>query len=112
MFKIDETISFLTELLNVNSPSGYTKHAVEYLRETLRDIGYETETTPKGNLMVSVAGKDESQTRGLSAHVDTVGLMVCANNDDGTLSLTNVSGQLTPTRNVKYSDIIKRNDNV
>ena len=112
MFKIDETISFLTELLNVNSPSGYTKHAVDYLRETLRDIGYETETTPKGNLMVSVAGKDESQTRGLSAHVDTLGLMVRSINEDGTLALTNVGGPLTPTLDGEYCDIITRNDKV
>src|SRR5699024_12385980 len=63
MFKTDETVSTLTELLKINSPSGYTENAAAWLEETIRGIGYETEMTPKGNLMVSVAGKNESMTR-------------------------------------------------
>lgn len=112
MFKQDDTISFLTDLLSINSPSGYTKHAVDYLRETLENIGYDTETTPKGNLVVSVTGQDTSHTRGLSAHVDTLGLMVRSINDDGTLSLTKLGGPLTPTLDGEYCDIITRDDKV
>ncbi len=112
MFKQDETISFLTELLSINSPSGYTKHAVGYLRETLEGIGYDTETTPKGNLVVNVEGEDNSRTRGLSAHVDTLGLMVRSINEDGTLSLTKLGGPLTPTLDGEYCDIITRDDKV
>lgn len=112
MFKHDETISFLTELLSINSPSGYTKHAVDYLRETLEGIGYDTETTPKGNLIVDVEGEDNSRTRGLSAHVDTLGLMVRSINEDGTLSLTKLGGPLTPTLDGEYCDIITRDDKV
>src|SRR5699024_5891996 len=112
MFKHDETISFLTELLSINSPSGYTKRAVDYLRETLDGIGYDTETTPKGNLIVNVEGEDNSRTRGLSAHVDTLGLMVRSINEDGTLSLTKLGGPLTPTLDGEYCDIITRDDTV
>lgn len=112
MFKKEETISFLTELLSINSPSGYTKYAIDYVRETLEAVGYDTETTPKGNLVVSVAGKDTSRTRGLSAHVDTLGLMVRSINDDGTLSLTKLGGPLTPTLDGEYCDIITRDDKV
>lgn len=112
MFKQDDTISFLTDLLSINSPSGYTKHAVDHLREMLEDIGYDTETTPKGNLVVSVTGQDTSHTRGLSAHVDTLGLMVRSINDDGTLSLTKLGGPLTPTLDGEYCDIITRDDKV
>lgn len=110
MFKTDETVSFLTELLKISSPSGYTENAAAWLEETIRGIGYETEMTPKGNLIVSVAGKDESTTRGLSAHVDTLGLMVRSVNDDGTLSLTKLGGPLTPTLDGEYCDIITRHD--
>ncbi|MFB9860108.1 M42 family metallopeptidase [Salinicoccus siamensis] len=112
MFKKEETISFLTELLSINSPSGYTKHAVDYVRETLEEVGYDTETTPKGNLIVSVAGQDTKRTRGLSAHIDTLGLMVRSINDDGTLSLTKIGGPLTPTLDGEYCDIITRDDKV
>uniref|UniRef100_UPI00403F0A61 M42 family metallopeptidase n=1 Tax=Candidatus Enterococcus willemsii TaxID=1857215 RepID=UPI00403F0A61 len=112
MFKQEETISFLAELLSINSPTGYTKHAIAFLKKSLETIGYETVTTPKGNLMVHVAGADTTQTRGLSAHVDTLGLMVRSINDDGTLALTKLGGPLTPTLDGEYCDIITRDEKV
>ncbi|CAD2070944.1 glutamyl aminopeptidase [Jeotgalicoccus coquinae] len=112
MFKRDGTISFLTKLLSINSPTGYTNNAVSFLRETIEDIGYETLTTPKGNLIVQVDGENAEVTRGLSAHVDTLGLMVRSINSDGTLSLTKLGGPLTPTLDGEYCDIITRDDKV
>lgn len=112
MFKRDGTISFLTKLLSINSPTGYTNNAVSFLRETIEDIGYETMTTPKGNLIVQVDGENAEVTRGLSAHVDTLGLMVRSINSDGTLSLTKLGGPLTPTLDGEYCDIITRDDKV
>lgn len=112
MFKRDGTISFLTKLLSINSPAGYTTNAVSFLRETIEDIGYETLTTPKGNLIVQVDGENTEVTRGLSAHVDTLGLMVRSINSDGTLSLTKLGGPLTPTLDGEYCDIITRDDKV
>lgn len=112
MFKRDGTISFLTKLLSINSPTGYTNNAVSFLRETIEDIGYETMTTPKGNLIVQVDGENTEVTRGLSAHVDTLGLMVRSINSDGTLSLTKLGGPLTPTLDGEYCDIITRDDKV
>lgn len=112
MFKRDGTISFLTKLLSINSPTGYTNNAVSFLRETIEDIGYETMTTPKGNLIVQVDGENAEITRGLSAHVDTLGLMVRSINSDGTLSLTKLGGPLTPTLDGEYCDIITRDDKV
>lgn len=112
MFKRDGTISFLTKLLSINSPTGYTSNAVSFLRETIEDIGYETVTTPKGNLIVQVDGENTEVTRGLSAHVDTLGLMVRSINSDGTLSLTKLGGPLTPTLDGEYCEIITRDDKV
>lgn len=112
MFKRDGTISFLKKLLSINSPTGYTNNAVSFLRETIEDIGYETMTTPKGNLIVQVDGENAAVTRGLSAHVDTLGLMVRSINSDGTLSLTKLGGPLTPTLDGEYCDIITRDDKV
>lgn len=62
--------------------------------------------------MVQVAGQDTTQTRGLSAHVDTLGLMVRSINSDGTLALTKLGGPLTPTLDGEYCDIITREDTV
>lgn len=112
MFKKEETLSFLTELLSINSPTGYTHHAIHFLKETVDELGFKSETTPKGNLLVHVEGKDASQTRGLSAHVDTLGLMVRSINSNGTLALTKLGGPLTPTLDGEYCDIITRDGKV
>lgn len=112
MFNKEETLSFLVELLAINSPTGYTKQAIDFVQTTVESFGYETIRTPKGNLMVQVAGQDTTQTRGLSAHVDTLGLMVRSINSDGTLALTKLGGPLTPTLDGEYCDIITREDTV
>lgn len=112
MFKQEETVSFLKELLSINSPTGYTTNAIRFLKSAVENIGYETEVTPKGNLIVSVEGEDRKVTRGLSAHVDTLGLMVRSINSDGTLSLTKLGGPLTPTLDGEYCDIITRDNKV
>lgn len=57
-------------------------------------------------------GKDRVITRGLSAHVDTLGLMVRSINSDGTLSLTKLGGSLTPTLDGEYCEVIARSGEV
>lgn len=112
MFNKESALSFLVELLSINSPSGYTKNAIAYLKETIKDLGYATEETPKGNLLVHVAGENQAETRGLSAHVDTLGLMVRSIKSDGTLALTTLGGPLTPTLDGEYCEVITRDDKI
>lgn len=112
MFNKENTISFLEELLSINSPTGYTKNATNFLKNTLEEVGYEPEYTPKGNLLVNVPGEDTSVTRGISAHIDTLGLMVRSINSDGTLALTTLGGPLTPTLDGEYCEIITRDNKV
>lgn len=112
MFHHENTLTFLEELLMINSPTGYTKDAVDFLRASIEEIGYHTTTTPKGNLIVKVEGQDSTITRGLSAHVDTLGLMVRSINSDGTLALTKLGGPLTPTLDGEYCEIITRDGQI
>ena len=112
MFNKEKTVAYLKELLSINSPTGYTKEAIDFLKETLEEAGYKAERSPKGNLLVNVEGKDTSITRGLSAHVDTLGLMVRSINSDGTLTLTKLGGPLTPTLDGEYCDIITRSGDI
>lgn len=112
MFNQEDTLNFLEELLMINSPTGYTKHAIDFLKESIEEIGYNTTITPKGNLVVKVEGQDSTVTRGLSAHVDTLGLMVRSINSDGTLALTKLGGPLTPTLDGEYCDIMTRDGQI
>lgn len=112
LFKPEKIVSSLVNLLEITSPTGYTKRVIEYLEKEINKIGYPIEITQKGNLIVTVDGKNNSQTVGLSAHVDTLGLMVRSINADGTLSLTTLGGPLTPTLDGEYCDIITRDETI
>ena len=112
MFEKEKTLDYLVDLLKINSPTGYTKNIIDFLENKIGNLGYQTERSPKGNLIVSVEGKDQAITRGLSAHVDTLGLMVRSINSDGTLSLTKLGGPLTPTLDGEYCEVIARNGKV
>ena len=112
MFSEKRTLDILEKLLNIASPTGYTKNAIGYVESLIHELGYETSLTPKGNLMVSVEGKDRMITRGISGHVDTLGLMVRSINADGTLALTTLGGPLTPTLDGEYCDVIARSGKV
>ena len=67
---------FAKELFAIDSPTGYTHHAIAWLKEKAENMGYKTWLNAKGNLYVEVEGEDNTITKGLCAHADTLGLMV------------------------------------
>lgn len=96
------------ELINIDSPSSYTKSAINYLKENIAKFNFETTLSNKGNLIVSIPGKDTSHTIGLSAHVDTLGLMVRSIKSDGKLAFTRIGGPMLPTLDGEYCRILTR----
>lgn len=105
-------ISFAKELYAIDSPSGYTKYAIQFLEEKAKSLGFETSRNEKGNLHVLVPGQDHSRKIGVSAHVDTLGLMVRSINSDGTLRFTNIGGPILATLDGEYCRIITRQNKV
>ena len=103
---------FAYELYAIDSPSGYTKKAIEFLEKKAKSLGFETSRNQKGNLHVFVPGKDHSYKVGVSAHTDTLGLMVRSINGDGTLRFTNIGGPILPTLDGEYCRIITRDGKV
>jgi len=97
-----------TDLLTTPSPTGYTKRAIEKVTAYADELGLESYLTKKGNLVVQVPGKDPSQTIGLSAHVDTLGLMVRSINGDGTLNVVTLGGNQPMTLQGEYCQIFNR----
>ena len=85
----DELIEFLTGLLNVPSPTGFTDMAVTYLEQTLNGLnGVHIERTPKGALLACLEGEDRSAPRVVASHLDTLGAMVKEIKPNGRLKLT------------------------
>ena len=72
---MNQTLEYLQELLAVPSPTGYTVGVQEYLMKTLEKLGYPYKRTPKGNIIVTVEGKDNTSSRVVTVHVETVALL-------------------------------------
>lgn len=95
-------------LLRIDSPSGFTGRAAAAVEETASGLGYPTRRSNKGNVTVDVAGRDESVTVALCAHIDTLGLMVRSITDGGELMLTRIGGPILPTLDGEYCTVYTR----
>lgn len=104
-------IDFATKLLNIDSPTGYCKDAIAFVKEEVEKLGYRTEINHKGNLYIYVAGKSD-KTIGLCGHVDTLGLMVRSIRDNGDLAFTNIGGPIIPTLDGEYCRVITRDKKI
>lgn len=91
MNTMDYIINTIEELVNIPSPSGYTKEIMEFVRDKAEDFGYSCEFNQKGGLIIAVPGR-EDETLGISAHVDTLGAMVRSVDSEGTLKFTLIGG--------------------
>lgn len=80
------------ELLAVDSPSGFTDAAAEWVREAFASLGYTAEMTVKGGILIDLGGEDKQDALLLEAHTDTLGAMVAEIKGDGRLRLTSLGG--------------------
>lgn len=56
---VDYIVEETKKILAIDSPSGFTKEAAEYVMQAYRSLGYEPELTVKGGVFVKIGGKDE-----------------------------------------------------
>ncbi len=92
---IDPAVDFLVGMLNVPSPTGFTADAVDYAAQGFAALaipGAAISTTAKGALLLTLPGRASSARRGLTAHVDTLGLMVRAIKPSGRLKVVPLGG--------------------
>ncbi|ANF96358.1 M42 family metallopeptidase [Paenibacillus bovis] len=85
-------LSLLQELLSTPSPTGYTHHLIERLRQEADKLGASTSLNHKGGLIITMEGQSSARTIALSGHVDTLGAMVRAIKSNGTIRLSIVGG--------------------
>ena len=79
-------------LLAIDSPSGYTKAAAQWVKNAFEELGFRAEITVKGGVIIDLGGKDMNDGLLLEAHADTLGAMVAQIKGDGRLKLTNLGG--------------------
>ena len=79
-------------LLAVDSPSGYTDKAAQWVKEAFERLGFDTHITTKGGVIADLGGEDAADGLLLAAHADTLGAMVAQVKGNGRLRVTSLGG--------------------
>ena len=89
----DNCMRRAVELLAIDSPTGYTRQAAEYVMSALQKAGTVPELTRKGGVLVCL-NPDAPEDDGLmlQAHIDTLGGMVAEISGSGRLHLSPLNG--------------------
>lgn len=89
---VERTIEIIKELVSIPSPSGNTNEVITYVEKYLSNLNVESKRNRKGGLIATLPGKDDSQHRMLTAHVDTLGAMVKEIKPSGRLKIDLIGG--------------------
>lgn len=79
-------------LLAIDSPSGFTRRAAEWVKTAFEALGFPAKITTKGGVLADLGGENAVDGLFLEAHSDTLGAMVAQIKGSGRLRLTAVGG--------------------
>ena len=79
-------------LLAIDSPSGYTAKAAQWVKDAFESLGFRAVITVKGGVLIDLGGTDSEDGLLLEAHGDTLGGMVAQIKGNGRLKLTALGG--------------------
>ena len=89
---MEYAVAKATELLAIDSPSGYTDRAAEYVQNAFAELGFEAIRTRKGSVLIDLGGNNTEDAILLEAHADTLGGMVTEIKGNGRLKITRIGG--------------------
>ncbi len=96
---VDKVMEEMLTICNIPSPTGYTHILEEYLMKRLQELGFTPWQRHKGGVLceLTLGAEPKSSQEGddallLSAHIDTLGLMVQSIKKNGRLALTTLGG--------------------
>ncbi len=81
-----------SELLSIDSPTGFTMYAARWVQEAFSNLGYDARITNKGGVLIDLGGPQGDDGLMLCAHTDTLGGMVAEVKASGRLRLTALGG--------------------
>ena len=97
-------------LLSIDSPSGFTDRAADYLTDIYRGMGYEPVRTKKGGVLVDLGGEQEGDAILTAAHIDTLGAIVAEIKGNGRLRVSPIGGMNPNTMETGNCTIYTRFD--
>ena len=79
-------------LLSIDSPSGFTTRAANWVKEKFEGLGFAANITEKGGVLIDLGGANAEDALLLEAHADTLGAMVAQIKGNGRLRLSPLGG--------------------
>ncbi len=107
-FAVEKTV----ELLAIDSPTGYTDAAEEFVRGEFEKLGFSAKRTVKGGVLIDLGGADAEDALLLEAHTDTLGGMVAEIKGDGRLRIVNVGGMNANNAEAENCRVVTKFDGI
>ncbi len=92
---VDTQLKFLIDLLNIHSPTGYHAEAMDYCHKQFSALNIPDvaiSRSNKGAVLIHWKGDASDEPRGVTAHADTLGLMVKEIKSNGRIKCTRIGG--------------------
>ena len=107
-FAVEKTVA----LLAIDSPTGYTRAAEDFVKQEFEALGFSATRTNKGGILIDLGGEDESDALLLEAHADTLGGMVAEIKGNGRLRIVNVGGMNANNAEAENCRIVTKFDGI
>ena len=88
----DYAVEKALELIRIDSPSGFTARAAQWVRDEFAALGFDARLTQKGGVLIDLGVDEPTDGLFLEAHCDTLGAMVAEVKGSGRLRVTNLGG--------------------
>jgi hypothetical protein len=89
-------------LLAIDSPSGFTRRAAEWVKTAFEALGFPAKITTKGGVLADLGGENADDGLFLEAHSDTLGAMVAQIKGSGIGTSATRAEILKKLFNIKY----------
>ena len=109
---VDYILEQAKEVLAIDSPTGFTKKAAEYVIDQYEKMGYKVTQTTKGGILVDLGGENEEEGLVLAAHIDTLGAIVSQIKGNGNLEVSPLGGMNPNNAEAENCRIYTRFDGV
>lgn len=107
---VDYILEETKKILAIDSPTGYTKNAVEFIKSEYEKMGYKATLTVKGGVLVELGGKNKENGLVLAAHTDTLGGMVSEIKSNGYLMVSPLGGMNPNNAEAENVKVVTRFD--
>lgn len=109
---VDYILKQTEAVLAIDSPTGYTRNAAEYVKAEYEKLGYKATITTKGSVIAEIGGTNADDAIVLAAHCDTLGGMVKEIKANGNLRLTPLGGMNPNNAEAENVRIVTKADGI